>query len=280
MRRHDGRRRGMALAALLLPLSLWSSGCGAADGQTPGASGVLRRVSALLARVPRESIVRLTPTDTLHISAATKGFYRWRLYRSAWTDGERLLPKGKELYAAIGRATEDGLDPRSYGLDMAHAMMVRLDSTKLTAKGRAALLGELDLVLTEGFGRYARDLIQGTVDPDKEGVDWRIRRDTTLKLDVLKAVHAEPAEHVLARLRPAAPYYGRLVRALADYRAEEARGGWPQVPAPARPVRSRASGGATVLALRQRLLVGDDDLAAAQRLLTEAGLGHELRHDR
>ncbi|UTD25823.1 DUF2007 domain-containing protein [Bradyrhizobium sp. WD16] len=32
--------------------------------------------------------------------------------------------------------------------------------------------------------------------------------------------------------------------------------------------------------LPRRLLVGDDDLAAAQRLLTEAGLGHELRHDR
>jgi hypothetical protein len=32
--------------------------------------------------------------------------------------------------------------------------------------------------------------------------------------------------------------------------------------------------------LPRRLLVGDDDLAAARRVLMEAGLGHELRHDR
>ena len=32
--------------------------------------------------------------------------------------------------------------------------------------------------------------------------------------------------------------------------------------------------------LPRRLLVGDDDLAAARRVLTKAGLGHELRHDR
>jgi len=31
--------------------------------------------------------------------------------------------------------------------------------------------------------------------------------------------------------------------------------------------------------LPRRLLVADEDLAAARRLLTEAGLGHELRPD-
>ncbi len=32
--------------------------------------------------------------------------------------------------------------------------------------------------------------------------------------------------------------------------------------------------------LPRRLLVSDDDLAAARRVLTEAGLAHELRHER
>ena len=31
--------------------------------------------------------------------------------------------------------------------------------------------------------------------------------------------------------------------------------------------------------LPRRVLVGDDDIEAARRLLTEAGLGHELRPD-
>ncbi len=32
--------------------------------------------------------------------------------------------------------------------------------------------------------------------------------------------------------------------------------------------------------LPRRLLVPEDDLAAARQVLTEAGLGHELRHER
>lgn len=32
--------------------------------------------------------------------------------------------------------------------------------------------------------------------------------------------------------------------------------------------------------LPRRLLVSDGDLAAARQVLTEAGLGHELRHER
>ncbi len=137
-------------------------------------------------------------------------------------------------------------------------MVVRLDSTKLSSAARAALLGQLDLVLTEGFGRYARDLIQGTVDPQKTGLSWRIPRDTTLELDVLKAVRTEPVDSLLARLRPVAPYYGRLVQALARYRVLEASGGWPQVPPPARRPRAGQHGGATIVALRQRLLVPAD----------------------
>ncbi|HET9982861.1 MAG TPA: L,D-transpeptidase family protein [Longimicrobiales bacterium] len=257
MKRRNGKRCELALGALLLPLGLGLAGCGG-HGANERDRGVLRRVAALLASVPRESIVRLSAADTLHVSASTSRFYRWRLYRSAWTDGETLLPQGEQLYAAIGRARDDGLDPRSYGWDLAHEMVVRLDSTTLSDERRAALLGELDLVLTEGFSRYARDLIQGTVDPRKGGLDWRIPRDTTLEEDVLKAVRTEAADRVVARLRPAVPYYGRLVRALARYRAVEAGGGWPQVPAPERPVRPGRAGGATLVALRRRLLVADD----------------------
>ena len=39
-------------------------------------------------------------------------------------------------------------------------------------------------VLTEGFSRYAGDLIQGTIDPNEGGLDWRIHRDTTRADDV------------------------------------------------------------------------------------------------
>jgi murein L,D-transpeptidase YcbB/YkuD len=250
-------RCGLALGLLPLSLGLGLAACGGHD-ENARDRGVLRHVAALLATVPRESIVRLSADDTLHVSTSTRSFYRWRLYRSAWTDGKTVLPRGEQLYDAIGRAQDDGLDPDSYGWDMAREMFARLDSTKLSPEQRAALLGELDLVLTEGFSRYARDLIQGTIDPNKGGLVWRIPRDTTLEENVLKAARTEHVDQLVARLRPATPYYGRLVRALARYRAAEARGGWPQTIAPERPLRAGRSSGATTVALRQRLLAADD----------------------
>ena len=245
--------------ALLLAVGLGFTACDVRDqGEPESERGLLQRVTALLASVPQDSIVRFTDTDTLHVGAATKAFYRKRVYRSAWTDGQRLLPQGEKLFAGIGRAGEDGLDPGSYGFDMASAMVARLDSTTLGDAQRADLLGELDLVLTEGFSRYARDLVQGTIDPTKGGLDWRIPRDTTLEEDVLKAARTEPLDEIVARLRPAVPYYDRLLKALASYREVEARGGWPNVPAPEHPVKRSQAGGATPIALRERLRLADD----------------------
>jgi L,D-transpeptidase YcbB len=255
--------------ALLLAVGLGFAACdgpGLGQGDSLGEGqeepeherGILQRVTALLASVPRDSVVRLSDDDTLHVSASTRQFYRKRVYRSAWTDGQRLLPQGEQLFAAIGRATEDGLDPGSYGWDMASVMVARLDSVTMSDAQRADLLGELDLVLTEGFSRYARDLVQGTVDPTKGGMDWRIPRDTTLEEDVLRAVRTEPVDQVVARLRPAVPYYARIMKALASYREIKVRGGWPNVPAPEHPIRLRRAGGATPIALRERLRLADD----------------------
>jgi murein L,D-transpeptidase YcbB/YkuD len=264
---HSAGRGGFALCVLLLALGL-SAAC--RGGGEEAERGVVERVTALLAHVPRESVVRLSPEDTLHVSAATRQFYRWRLNRSAWTNGKRLLPQGKQIHEAIGLAGDDGLSPRSYGWDIARAMVARLDSVTLSAEQRAALLGELDLVLTEGFGRYARDLIQGTIDPDQGGLDWRIPRDTTLAENVLKAARSERVAEIVARLRPATPHYGRLLLALARYRAVEARGGWPQVPAPEPGVRAGLARGATVAALRLRLLAGEDTVESRRARYGEA----------
>ena len=252
-------RVGLGMTALLLLVGLGAAGCGDED-ELEGTSGPIRHVAALLARVPRESIVRLSAEDTLHVSASTRTFYRWRFYRSSWTDGTTVLPKGMQIYAALESAADDGLDPRSYGWHLARAILDRLDAERPSPPARAKLLGELDLVLTEGFTRYAHDLVQGTVDPAQNGLEWRIARDTTLGSDVLKAARREPIAQLVERLRPASPYYGRLVRALASYRAVSKRGGWPQLAAEERPSQSGQLGGAATGALRERLAAGDDPI--------------------
>ena len=77
----------------------------------------------------------------------------------------------------------------------------------------------------------------------------------------------------MQRLRPEAPHYARLTAALARYRAVEARGGWPQVPAPTRTFRRGEPGGATVVALRQRLAMGEDTTESRQARATVADGG-------
>ena len=157
MKMRNAKPHGLALVTLLLAFGL--TAC-SSNSEMEGEPGVIRRVAALLARVPRESIVRLSATDTLHVSAPTTRFYRWRLYRSAWTDGEDVAPARRATVRSD--RSRRGRRPRPalvrVGLGTRHGGAPRLSTARPEA--RAALLGELDLVLTEGFSRYARDLIQ------------------------------------------------------------------------------------------------------------------------
>jgi L,D-transpeptidase YcbB len=249
---------GLALTVILV------AGCG-------GKEKTLRsdRIKAWLRRMPANGVVQLASGDTINVSAATRDFYRRRFWHAAWSGNDDLLERGWLLHGAIGRAHEDGLPRERYRFDLAEKLEAQIRAegkTELPDSLRPAYLASLDLVLTEGFNRYANDLVGGTLDPNDSGIKWRIPRDKASEQHVLRAiVNGVPPSQMVAHLRPSIPDYERMRGALVQYNQVAARGGWPHVPDEVKLEPGVRNNGVAVL--RTRLLTGLDhaEVAAAQK---------------
>ena len=221
-------------------------------------------VSAWLKTMPESRTVTLASGDTIHISPATLLFYKRRFYRPAWAGTKELLERGWLVHQSIGRAEEDGLSPTVYRHDAATAVLQKLeakDDAELADSLRASYLASLDVLLTEGFNRYANDLVTGTIDPRKSGVDWRIPREKPVEENLLRAIiRGETPAQLIAQLRPSIPHYERMRAALVSFQQIASRGGWPSVPQGNYKPNTRAP---NVAVLRTRLIAGLDATEAA-----------------
>jgi L,D-transpeptidase YcbB len=223
-----------------------------------------------LAGLPADSVLELATGDTVHISASTAEFYAGRGYAAAWAGSRDLLDRGHALHEAIGRADEDGLNPARYGHDVASRMLAALAVTdrreRLPDSVAVRYLAEVDVLLTEGMGRYAHDLVTGTLDPAEAGIEWQIRTEVPYVDVVLNnLVNGREPQEVVAHLRPSIPYYERMRAALAQYRSAAEAGGWPEVPSGE--TLKEGERNEAVALLRQRFVRGADrreaELAAA-----------------
>jgi L,D-transpeptidase YcbB len=204
------------------------------------------------------AVVTLPGGDTLHIRTEVVEFYRARGYEPAWTTHRELSRDGTRLLGAIGSVERDGLDRDRYHFAEARAMAQVL-SEREAGDQRLEYLGNLDMLLTEGFVRAAADIERGVLDPEAGGREWRIERPEPNDSAVVARLAAgDDPGAVLASLRPRAPYYTRLVDALRRLRAIEERGGWPEVPA-GETLRA-GDRDERVAALRSRLLAGEDEI--------------------
>jgi L,D-transpeptidase YcbB len=257
-----------ALSALL-----WI-GMGAAACESPGERQPLQGelVQGTLESMAGDSILRLSGGDTLRLSALTLDFYFQRGGQAAWVSNRGLLRRGTALHEAVGRALEDGLPPERYRHDVATRLLAEISDA---GRGRISdslglrQLAELDILLTEGFNRFAQDLVLGMMDPLEAGLDWRIAAEAPPPSTLLNTVVAgqTPAD-VVEALRPTMPQYAALRRALADFREVATQGGWDPVAADStlqEGIRSPA-----VTQLRERLIQGVD---SEEAVLARAGLG-------
>lgn len=223
------------------------------------------------AREPESSepaVVSLSNGDTLHIRDAVADFYRARAYEPAWTDHKELTDAGMALLDAIGALEEDGLEPARYQYGTARQMAGVLSDGEAGDR-KLEYLGDLDLLLAESFVRAAMDLGTGALDPERVGLEWQFERaEVSDSVVVARLAAGEAPAAVLASLRPQAPYYHRLARALSDLREVEASGGWPGV-SDGETLESGDRDG-RVAELRARLRAGED---AEERRL--AGSGRE-----
>ncbi len=246
-----------------------------------------RQIRAWIRKMPEDGVVKLATGDTLHVMKATRDFYKRRFWHPAWAGTNDMLERGWSVHAALGRSSEDGLPRERYRYDLAENLAAKLKAegdAQLPDSIRPEYLASLDLLLTEGFNRYANDLVSGTLDPNESGVKWRIPRDKASENNVLRAVlKGTPPSQVVARLRPSIPDYERMRAALVQYATVAARGGWPKVPEGVKlepGVRNNA-----VAVLRNRLLTGLDksEVALAQKgaadsALFDADLAAAVKH--
>ncbi|HUH13647.1 MAG TPA: L,D-transpeptidase family protein [Longimicrobiales bacterium] len=277
MHRCTPKHRFAPAGAALMLAALVLGACGPSDDTTQA-----ERMRLLLgdAAEPAE----LATGDTLHVSAATRAFYEERGYEPAWTTEEAVNEEGEKLLQVIAAAVTDGLNTDPYRPDLAREITVALEEGDLDDVAKRRHTVSLDLLLTEGFNRYANDLAQGTVDPSEAGLDWRIPRERAAEEGLLaRLIGGEDPAQVIQDVRPRNHQYGHLRDALASLRQVEARGGWAPLPGDLR-VEAGDSGQAVAL-LRQRFMEGADSTEArlaaqgqARPHLFDDGLVAALEH--
>jgi murein L,D-transpeptidase YcbB/YkuD len=244
------------------------------------------RLRAVLAQAPDtgSAVVPLTFGDTLRVSRQTLAFYRRLKYAPAWLEDGKPGRRAAALHATIGRAEDDGLIPARYGQELAQRLLAAVsDSAAEAADGegldewaRASYLADLDLVLSEGFMRYATDVVQGTIAPENVGRAWRMQRPAAPTENVLRAVvRGGDPQQIVQRLRPSTPYYTRLMAALQRLRQVRDSGGWTPLPETTGVAEGDSSD--AVARLRARLAASDDPREAA---LAQAGAARPAVFDR
>lgn len=208
-----------------------------------------------------EPLLTLPNDDTLYLRPSVVEFYQSRGYEPAWTDDDEILPWGLSLLEAIGAARSEGLDHERYHFSTAKEM-ARLLADDAVEDEELEYLGNLDLLLTESFARFAQDLTGGTMDPVRAGLDWEIERGTVDDRELIgKVLAGEDPKVVLGSVRPQAPYYRRLIDGLKRLRSVEEAGGWPTVPEGETVAPGERD--PRVVALRARLMAGDDERETA-----------------
>lgn len=134
--------------------------------------------------------------------------YRTNGYQLLWTQG-----KADELIETIGHAPDEGLNPEDYYFQA----LQRLQAKSRDEDERAIY----DILLTDGFFKYAMDLSNGREDPCLlYNEKWEPSRSTVNLSSLLQeALHAKPVAEVLQSLLPAIQDYKKLKEKLLYFRS-------------------------------------------------------------
>jgi len=262
---------------LAVTAALATAGCGGGGGAEEGAREPSERLRAVLSQAPDSGAVAgLVAGDTLGLSRETLEFYRGSRFRPVFTDGDGLTERGEQLFSALGGAVHDGLDPARYGHVVATRLLQALKAEEgLDDAARSDYAADLELVLAEGFVRYAQALQYGTADPETAERSWQISRDEPAMESVLRSAARGDANEIVQKLRPSTPYYARMVQALGRLRQVKEAGGWQ--PLPEGMAVEEGDSSSAVAALRARMVASDDPREAA---LAQRGAARPHVYDR
>lgn len=137
-----------------------------------------------------------------------------------WIENGRPSEAAKDLYAAIGRAAEDGLDEADY-MPRALAQPQRISGDEDAAG--------YELAMSQAFLSFARDLHAGQTSPAIGSSTIVIPRKPVDAVVWLSMIRDQGVTKALDALRPSHPQYFQLRQMLKGYRTLAARGGWPAI---------------------------------------------------
>jgi L,D-transpeptidase YcbB len=247
-----------ALAVLAGITIALATGCARKDKPLPAEVGQLLRQTvqgkALPASLRDQKELQRAWTEL-------QSFYGKHGYQPVWSNARGPRVQAGELIQAIPPLAADGLDVRRYQPERLTALLKEVKETKSFDDPEAQRrLVDLDVELTYTYLSLASHLATGRLQPEKLRIDWYTKpRNVDLDARLDQALTADsPGEivKILRSLNPPYADYQRLTKALADYKAIMAKGGWNPVP-PGPPLKP-GDHGPRVAALRARLAASGD----------------------
>ncbi|MGE0079705.1 MAG: peptidoglycan-binding protein [Thiohalomonadaceae bacterium] len=265
------RQLALRLAALAMA-GLLCAAPAAAGVRWPADARTLGEVSDLL-----RHLVAVAPTagvngETVHSTADLQRFYRMRDYAPAWIEEAGVTLQTADVLERLRRAWIEGLNPARYHPDAIEALVSGAEDV--------VQLAQLDLLLSDAFLSYARDVREGRVPPQDVDPAWRIPMEPFDYPQALAdALPSRSAAAVLESMAPEHEGYRRLRVALARYHAVERRGGWPVLLAGNKPLKLGMRD-PRVPVLRTRFIMAGllRDLPVADELLFDEELEKTVRH--
>ena len=184
-------------------------------------------------------------------------FYRERQFRLGWFRQHKLVPQASTFLTVVGKAKDDGLDPKRYDTKQITNLLAQLKSVGQDTARRNQLERKLDVTLSGSYFAWASDYYRGVANPrDTKNDAWKVKRNK-IKLDhaLMTILRERESTYPYYDFAPLHPEYNNLKKALALLRARQAAGGWPTLPG-----TTHLKPGQTlpvVDLLRQRLLGGE-----------------------
>jgi murein L,D-transpeptidase YcbB/YkuD len=162
--------------------------------------------------------------------SALQYFYEQTGNGPGWSSDGALNPAADTLYSYILHAEEEGLQPGEYHLLALNRAFQSL-RTDETAKKDAALLAQLDVMMTDAFMKMASDLHYGIA--PRDSITFRkdsLFTDTLLTTMLQTSLRENSVGSLLQQLEPQHPGYVGLKAAMLKFEHKYAKLQWDTLP--------------------------------------------------
>jgi len=206
--------------------------------------------------------------ELIYSSVVLPRFYEQRTYMPAWSSDSGFSLQIADLIKAISGAGGQCFMPDDYHLKKITAIMVEINKDYAGRQTfNAAMLAELDLLLTDAFLIYSAHLLEGRTNPETKCPEWNAQcEEADLAVVLQTAITSGTIEKALNDLLPREPNYFLLCRKRRDYLGIMNKGGWPMIPNG--PDLKKGDYDERVPAIRERLtIVGDQPKKKIRELL-------------